>query len=60
MDLPDFDLPARGFPLHRLGGFGVYLLLIAGAGYYMRYFGGEWGEALQLVLLFGGVLFLGC
>lgn len=38
---------------------GVYLLLIAGAGYYMRYFGGEWGEALQLVLLFGGVLFLG-
>jgi signal transduction histidine kinase len=22
MDLPDFDLPARGFPLHRLGGFG--------------------------------------
>lgn len=38
---------------------GVYLLLIAGAGYYMRYFGGDWGEALQLVMLFGGVLFLG-
>lgn len=38
---------------------GVYLLLIAGAGYYMRYFGGEWGEALQLVMLFGGILFLG-
>jgi hypothetical protein len=39
---------------------GVYLLLIAGAGYYMRYFGGEWGEALQLVMLFGGGSFLGC
>lgn len=38
---------------------GLYLLLIAGAGYYMRYFGGEWGEAMQLVLLFGGVLLLG-
>lgn len=38
---------------------GLYLLLISGAGYYMRYFGGEWGEALQLVLLFGGALLLG-
>ncbi len=38
---------------------GLFLLLIAGAGYYMRYFGGEWGEALQLALLFGGALFLG-
>ena len=36
---------------------GLFLLLIAGAGYYMRYFGGEWGEALQLALLFGGALF---
>ena len=35
---------------------GLFLLLIAGAGYYMRYFGGEWGEALQLALLFGGAL----
>lgn len=38
---------------------GLFLLLIAGAGYYMRYFGGEWGEALQLALLFGGALLLG-
>lgn len=37
---------------------GLYLLIIAGAGYYMRYFGGEWGEALQLALVFGGALFL--
>ncbi len=42
-----------------LAGSGLYLMIIAGAGYYMRYFGGEWGEALQLALLFGGVLFLG-
>lgn len=42
-----------------LAGSGLYLLIIAGAGYYMRYFGGEWGEALQLALLFGGALFLG-
>lgn len=41
-----------------LAGSGLYLLVIAGAGYYMRYFGGEWGEALQLVLLFGGILLL--
>ncbi|WP_374481614.1 XrtA/PEP-CTERM system histidine kinase PrsK [Zoogloea sp.] len=41
-----------------LAGSGLYLLLIAAAGYYMRYFGGEWGEALQLALLFSGVLFL--
>lgn len=41
-----------------LAGSGLYLLLIAAAGYYMRYFGGEWGEALQLALLFSGALFL--
>lgn len=38
---------------------GLYLLLLSGAGYYMRYFGGEWGQALQLAFLFGGVLLLG-
>lgn len=37
---------------------GVYLLLISGAGYYFRYFGGTWGSALEVVLLFAGVLFL--
>lgn len=37
---------------------GSYLLLIAGAGYYVRYVGGEWGRALQLALLFGGLLLL--
>lgn len=37
---------------------GLYLLLIAGAGYYVRYVGGEWGRALQLALIFGGLLLL--
>ena len=32
---------------------GGYLLLMAGIGYYVRYFGGEWGRALQLALLTG-------
>jgi len=27
---------------------GIYLLFISGVGYYVRYFGGEWGRALQL------------
>jgi putative PEP-CTERM system histidine kinase len=27
---------------------GVYLLFISSVGYYVRYFGGEWGRALQL------------
>jgi putative PEP-CTERM system histidine kinase len=31
---------------------GVYLLFISAVGYYVRYFGGEWGRALQLGLVF--------
>lgn len=38
---------------------GMYLLVIAAAGYYVRYAGGEWGRALQFALLFGGLLLLG-
>lgn len=37
---------------------GAYLLLLAAAGYYLRYFGGSWGRALQAALLFAGLLFL--
>ncbi|MDT3672819.1 MAG: PEP-CTERM system histidine kinase PrsK [Aromatoleum sp.] len=37
---------------------GLYLLLISGAGYYVRYFGGDWGRAMQLALLFAGLLLL--
>ncbi len=38
---------------------GAYLLIVAGAGYYVRYFGGSWGRALEIVLLFAGMLLLG-
>lgn len=37
---------------------GVYLLFISGVGYYVRYFGGDWGRALQLGLVFLGLIFL--
>jgi putative PEP-CTERM system histidine kinase len=37
---------------------GVYLLFIAGVGYYVRYFGGEWGRALQLGLFFLALMVL--
>jgi len=35
---------------------GTYLLIVAGAGYYVRYFGGDWGSALQLAAIFVGIL----
>lgn len=35
---------------------GGALLIIALAGYYVRYFGGEWGQALQTVVLAAGAL----
>ena len=38
---------------------GIYLLFMAAAGYYVRYFGGEWGRAFQIALVFGGLLLLG-
>lgn len=38
---------------------GVRLLFMSAAGYYVRYFGGEWGRALQLALLFAALLLLG-
>lgn len=38
---------------------GVYLMFMAAAGYYVRYFGGEWGRAFQLALLFAALLLLG-
>jgi len=37
-------------------GAGAYLLLMSGVGYYVRYFGGDWGRALQLGLLFAALL----
>lgn len=31
---------------------GAYLMFIAGVGYYVRYFGSDWGRALQLAMVF--------
>ena len=39
-------------------GAAVYLLAMAAAGYYIRYFGGSWGAVLQVTFLFGAVLLL--
>lgn len=38
---------------------GLYLLFTASVGYYVRYFGGEWGRVFQLALIFTGLLLLG-
>ena len=35
---------------------GVVLLAVAGAGYFVRYFGGDWGHALQIELSFAALL----
>ena len=37
---------------------GVYLLLMAAAGYYIRFFGGSWGGVLQATFMFGALLLL--
>ncbi len=37
---------------------GLYLLFIAGVGYYVRFFGGTWGGALQVALLFAALVLL--
>ncbi len=38
---------------------GAYLLLISAVGYYVRYFGGDWGRALQVGLVAAGLMLLG-
>lgn len=37
---------------------GTYLVFISGVGYYVRFFGGEWGRALQLGLVFLALVLL--
>ncbi len=37
---------------------GLYLLFISAAGYYVRYFGGDWGRALQIAIVFVAMLLL--
>ncbi len=42
-----------------LMGAGIYLLVMASAGYYIRYYGGSWGSTLQIAFLSGtGALLL--
>ena len=38
---------------------GIYLLVVAGSGYYVRYFGGTWGKTLQTLIFFAAFLLLG-
>ncbi len=40
-------------------GAGVYLLIMAAAGYYIKAYGGSWGGVVQIAFLFGAVLLLG-
>ncbi len=35
---------------------GLYLIFIASVGYYVRFFGGKWGESLQLAIVFLSLL----
>lgn len=37
---------------------GGYLILMAGAGYYVRQFGGQWGSVLQVLFLFAAMIVL--
>jgi len=39
-------------------GSAIYLLAVAAAGYYLRFFGGEWGTVLQATFLFGAFFLL--
>ncbi len=41
-----------------LVGAGIYLILMAAAGYYLRIVGGDWGTLLQTVFLFGAIALL--
>jgi putative PEP-CTERM system histidine kinase len=41
-----------------LFGAAIYLLAMAGAGYYLRFFGGSWGIVMQVAFLFGAVIVL--
>jgi putative PEP-CTERM system histidine kinase len=51
---------SRGVVFHStaLLGAGLYLLVMAVAGYYIRYFGGDWGAMLQYTFLFGAGMLL--
>jgi putative PEP-CTERM system histidine kinase len=51
---------SRRFLFHSAALFGsaIYLLTMAAAGYYLRYFGGSWGMIMQVAFLFGALILL--
>ncbi|HVE48613.1 MAG TPA: XrtA/PEP-CTERM system histidine kinase PrsK [Casimicrobiaceae bacterium] len=51
---------SRGAVFHSTALFvsGAFLLAVSGAGYIVRYFGGEWGRALQIELLFVAIVLI--
>jgi putative PEP-CTERM system histidine kinase len=60
---PRLDLPvvmSRSMVFHTTTLFtaGVYMLLMALAGYYIKFYGGDWGSALQIAFVAGALLFL--
>lgn len=60
---PDWSLPvflSRRMVLHSttLLSAGLYMLLMALAGYYIKLYGGQWGGVLQIAFLFGAILVL--
>jgi putative PEP-CTERM system histidine kinase len=60
---PDWSLPlavSRRAVFHTTAFFsaGVYMLLMALAGYYIRLYGGEWGRVLQTAFFFGAGIVL--
>ncbi len=52
---------SRGVVFHSTAIFvsGIYLLAVAAAGYYVRYFGGSWGKTFQVGFIFAAALLLG-
>ncbi|MGE5321067.1 MAG: XrtA/PEP-CTERM system histidine kinase PrsK, partial [Hyphomicrobiaceae bacterium] len=60
---PEWAAPvgiSRSMAFHTasLLGAGIYLLLMAGAGYYLRVFGGEWGNVVQTFFIFAAAMLL--
>lgn len=51
---------SRHVVLHSIAvlGSGIYLLVMAAAGYYIRMYGGTWGGVAQVTFLFGAMLLL--
>src|SRR5512139_1208107 len=60
---PEWAAPvglSRSMAFHTasLLGAGIYLLLMASAGYYLRLFGGAWGDVVQTVFIFAAAMTL--